>query len=44
MAKVEARTNPDHKDNSLREFRRLCANIADTPGTWYTAVSAVRGL
>ena len=24
--------NPGHKDNSFREFRRLCANIADTPG------------
>ena len=24
--------NPDHKDNSFREFRRLCASIADTPG------------
>ena len=24
--------NPDHKDNSVREFRRLCAAVADVPG------------
>ena len=24
--------NPHHKDNSLREFRRLCAGIAELPG------------
>jgi len=27
-----APVNPDYKDNSFREFRRLCASIADTPG------------
>merc|ERR1712142_18271 len=29
---LRAPINPEHKDNSFREFRRLCANIADTPG------------
>eukprot|EP00090_Calanus_glacialis_P001127 TRINITY_DN10792_c0_g1_i1.p1 TRINITY_DN10792_c0_g1~~TRINITY_DN10792_c0_g1_i1.p1 ORF type:complete len:1194 (-),score=363.16 TRINITY_DN10792_c0_g1_i1:78-3470(-) len=29
---MRAPVNPDHKDNSFREFRRLCASIADTPG------------
>ena len=24
--------NPQHKDNSLTEFRRLCTGIADRPG------------
>ena len=24
--------NPDHKDNSFREWRKLCANIAELPG------------
>ena len=40
--------NPGHKDNSFREFRRLCANIADTASyldksslvrTWFNKVS-----
>ena len=25
-------SNPDHKDNSFREFRRLCSDIAEVPG------------
>ena len=28
------RLNPEHKDNSLREFRRLCSNIAEVPGNF----------
>ena len=24
--------NPHHKDNSLKEFRRICDGIADLPG------------
>jgi len=32
--KVETRApvNPNHKDNSFREWRKLCASIADLPG------------
>ncbi|XP_014242253.1 DNA ligase 3 isoform X3 [Cimex lectularius] len=26
------KSDPNHKDNSLREFRRLCANISNVPG------------
>ncbi|XP_073971011.1 DNA ligase 3 isoform X2 [Rhodnius prolixus] len=32
ISKNEPNILKDHKDNSLREFRRLCADIANTPG------------
>merc|ERR1739838_285146 len=29
---TEYKGDPNHKDNSFREFRRICANLADEPG------------
>ena len=38
---ARTKVNPDHKDNNFREFRRLCAGIADLPG--YLDKSALIG-
>ena len=35
--------NPQHKDNSLREFRRLCAGIAERPGMYLASESSTGG-